>query len=122
MASSGHVKPTTGCSIKHHKDSFSKGKFKRMQHLLLIMDDGNGNTSNILQHGQAGEELRAQWTEHWMQENEVLLLCHQLDFPGLHSPISQGSIKLLGALLVLTFCVWPRQSGAKWVLEKLGFE
>ena len=63
----------------------------------------------MLQQGQAGEGFRTQWTEHWMQENDVLILCQQLDFPGLNSLISQGSTKLvLGALLVLMFYVWPR--------------
>lgn len=100
---------SSGCSIKHHKDSFSKGKFKGTQHLPLIMVNGNGSTSNVLQHGQDGEGFRAQRTEHWMQENDVLIICHQLDFPGLNSLISQGSTKLvLGALLVLMFYVWPR--------------
>ena len=68
-----------------------------MEHLPLIVVDGNESTSNVLQHGQAGEEFRIQWIEHWTQ-NDVLILCHQLDFLELNSLTSQGSAKLvLGA-------------------------
>lgn len=48
---------SSGCSIKHHKDSFSKGKFKRTRHLPLIMVNGTGSTSMCSDMDKLGKDL-----------------------------------------------------------------
>lgn len=109
-----HVKHTFGCSIKHPKDSFSRGKFKSMQHLPSTV--GNGMHLTCSSHGRLGRIQETEWVDRVLDSEPDAHLFSAISLASLvslNSLASQGSAKsVLRALLGLTSYVWPRL----WVL------